>query len=108
VKKIVLGKAYLINQSYKKRIQVGESMRGIGEFVIQPPENMWTIVVEIISYDSDNNFYWVHVSFAFFETAPQESLFANQIVYLSDGQSRIFQIFLVDNNPSSVTIINEG
>jgi len=96
MKKIALGKAFFVNQDYKKRIQVGGFMRGIGEFVINPPEDVWTIFVELISYDNASNFYWVHVSFAFFETAPQTSLFAGQEVYLSDGPSRIFHVFIID------------
>ncbi|HRF97935.1 MAG TPA: hypothetical protein PLZ51_22160, partial [Aggregatilineales bacterium] len=71
-------------------------MRGIGEFTINPPENSWSILVEIITNQGVEEDYWVQVSFVF-DTAPQECLFVGQHMYLTDGPTRIFEIVIVDD-----------
>lgn len=102
MKRIVWGKAYLVNENYRNRIKVGGWLRGVSEFIINPPENSWTITVELIAKDAIDDFCWVRVFFPFYDTAPQELLFSGQEVYLTDGPSRIFQIWIVDDAPEDV------
>ena len=106
MKKIVWGKAYLVNQDYANRIKVGGWMRGVGEFIINPPlDSNWTITVELIAKDDTDEFYWVRVFFPFFNDTPQEILFTGQEVYLRDGPSRIFQICIVEDVPNDIQLI---